>query len=296
MLTCTPETLCDAQFAECLGAPQKTARHEDFPVAHLLPARLRSPVLAYYAFARAADDIADHPRLASREKLFLLSALEKSLCATGHLSVGLHLRQVFTDHALPLSFASDLLKAFRQDAERCSGSTLETANELLDYCRSSAVPVGRFLLHLASIHTEEALLASDALCSVLQILNHLQDVRKDWETLHRGYLPLDWFRDAGIEKFDQIFLSQQDQEKFILVQRRTLVFCEPLLDAASPLPALLRPHAPWLSAQAAATISLAFASHRKVCQGDVLKQKIAPNHWDWGRAMAAALRRRICWW
>ncbi|RUP08101.1 squalene synthase HpnC [Hyphomicrobium sp.] len=167
----------------------KSERDENFPVAsRVVAARHRAPILAYYRFARAADDAADHPTLDAQSKLAILNALEETLlgrsdAATDALALReqLRLRNLSAQHAL------DLLKAFRQDVTK---NRYETWDELLDYCRYSAMPVGRFVLdvHGEPVSTWQH---SDALCTALQIINHLQDCAKDYRNIDRVYIPLD---------------------------------------------------------------------------------------------------------
>ena len=173
----------------------KTSRDENFPVASwLLSEERRAPILAYYRFARAADDVADHPTLPPDEKLALLDRLDEALRGQGApdpeaepLRIQLNLRRLNSRHAL------DLLDAFRQDVRKIRYSDW---GELMDYCRLSAAPVGRFVL---DVHEEDERLwpASDALCSALQLINHLQDCAKDFADLDRVYLPDDILRRHG---------------------------------------------------------------------------------------------------
>jgi len=142
----------------------KTRSDEDFLVGSLLIRRdLRKKVAEFYNFARTADDVADNPELSKEEKLKILAGMEKKA---------------------PDKHAVELLKAFRMDAE---GYEYNTWQDLMDYCRYSAVPVGEFML---DIHGEPFMLyhPSRAMCVILQVLNHLQDRKKDFELLHRVYI------------------------------------------------------------------------------------------------------------
>ncbi|MGC1695126.1 MAG: squalene synthase HpnC [Pseudolabrys sp.] len=173
----------------------KGARDENFPVASwLIRKRHRPVVLAFYEFVRTADDIADHPKLNNAEKLARLDGLERSLLGQGDEPGGLALFAMLNSRGLTARHAQDLLSAFRQDVTK-----LRYANwdELIDYCSRSAMPVGRFVLdvHGAARNTWAA---SDALCAALQIINHLQDCKKDYQTLDRVYIPLDALAAQGI--------------------------------------------------------------------------------------------------
>ncbi len=173
----------------------KMSRDENFPVASwLLSEERRVPILAYYRFARAADDVADHPNLPAEEKLAQLDRLDDALCGRGApdpeaepLRIQLSLQGLNPRHAL------DLLDAFRQDVRKTRYADWD---ELMDYCRLSAAPVGRFVL---DVHEEDERLwpASDSLCSALQVINHLQDCAKDFARLNRVYLPDDILRRHG---------------------------------------------------------------------------------------------------
>jgi len=167
----------------------KSERDENFPVAsRIVSARHRAPILAYYRFARAADDAADHPTLDAQSKLAILDALEETLLGRSDSAIdALALREQLRLRNLSAQHALDLLKAFRQDVTK---NRYDTWDELLDYCRYSAMPVGRFVL---DVHGEpkSTWQHSDALCTALQIINHLQDCAKDYRNIDRVYIPLD---------------------------------------------------------------------------------------------------------
>lgn len=172
----------------------KTAKDENFPVGSLLISRqLRPHVQAYYDFARVIDDIADSETLSAEEKINRLNGMEAVLCKDvpapdrSDVWIARHLHNSFLETGVPFDTATDLIIAFRQDAVKTRYQTLE---ELTHYCRYSANPVGRFLL---SLHKEgpDTVPASDALCTSLQILNHLQDCKTDLIKLDRCYIPLD---------------------------------------------------------------------------------------------------------
>jgi squalene synthase HpnC len=171
--------------------PMSVDHYENFPVASvLLPAALREPVGAIYAFARSADDFADEGDRSPEERLALLNdyrtelAAIKSRCPSQH-PIFLRLRPVIAGHGLPLDLFYDLLDAFSQDIIKTRYATFM---ELKDYCRRSADPVGRLLLKLFRADSADNLRRSDAVCSALQLINHWQDVAIDW-TKDRVYLP-----------------------------------------------------------------------------------------------------------
>jgi squalene synthase HpnC len=168
---------------------------ENFPVASWMVApRHRRPILAFYEFVRIADDIADHPQLSQSDKLAHLDRLEGSLLGRNeHNAAGVALRKALAERDLTPQHAQDLLHAFRQDVTKLR---YEDWDDLLNYCRYSAMPVGRFVL---DVHGEshETWPASDNVCAVLQIINHLQDCVKDYRNLDRVYIPLDEFAVTG---------------------------------------------------------------------------------------------------
>jgi hydroxysqualene synthase len=167
----------------------KTHRDENFPVASwLISEQHRGPILAFYRFARAADDVADHPDLLPGEKLALLDRLGEALSGDGPGDPEAEpLRRALSERGLVSRHAFDLLEAFRMDVRK---NRYADWAELMDYCRLSAMPVGRFVLHVHG-ENEATWPASDALCAALQIINHLQDCGKDYQRLDRVYLPQD---------------------------------------------------------------------------------------------------------
>lgn len=172
----------------------KTSRDENFPVAsHLVAARHRPAILAFYRFARAADDAADHPTLPPQNKLDLLDELEATLFGQAQTPDAVPLRGVLAERGLSAQHPLDLLRAFRQDVEK---RRYETWAELMDYCAVSAMPVGRFVLDVHG-EAQTSWTASDALCAALQIINHLQDCGRDLRNLDRVYLPLDTLAEHG---------------------------------------------------------------------------------------------------
>ncbi len=171
-------------------ASGKGHQDENFPVASWLVRRpLRAPILAFYRFVRAADDVADHPTAGARQKLDQLARMEAALRGdSGADNVeGIALHAVLQERGVTDQHALDLLEAFRRDVTKLRYADW---SELMDYCRYSAAPVGRYVL---DVHGESTALwpANDALCTALQVINHLQDCAKDHRTLDRVYIPLD---------------------------------------------------------------------------------------------------------
>jgi squalene synthase HpnC len=169
---------------------------ENFPVASvLIHPRHRPAILAYYRFARAADDISDNAAAGAEEKLRLLDQMQKSLSgADDVVPEAVALRKIAAELNLTTQHASDLLEAFRRDVVKLRYASWD---ELMDYCRYSAIPVGRFAL---DVHGEnhDTWPTSDALCAALQVINHLQDCGKDYRSLNRVYIPLDVMSAANV--------------------------------------------------------------------------------------------------
>jgi len=165
--------------------------YENFPVASiLLPRKLRQPVSAIYAFARSADDIADEGDASPAARLAQIDSYRtelESIEANRNPGAPIfrQLAQAIRFHDLPIQPFRDLLDAFSQDVIK---SRYATFDELLDYCRLSADPVGRLILHLYRADSDENLVRSDYVCSSLQLINFWQDVAIDWQKT-RIYLP-----------------------------------------------------------------------------------------------------------
>ncbi|WP_407696548.1 squalene synthase HpnC [Sphingomonas abietis] len=176
-------------------ASGKGHKDENFPVASKLVApAFRAPIMAFYRFARLADDIADHLTATPDEKLERLEAMRQGITGESMAEPSaVALRQVMAERRLDPVHALDLLEAFRRDVTKLRYGNWD---ELIDYCRYSACPVGRFVL---DVHGEDRALwpANDALCAALQVINHLQDCAKDYRELDRVYLPQDLLASTG---------------------------------------------------------------------------------------------------
>lgn len=214
----------------------KGHRDENFPVASwIIHPRHRALILAFYNFVRTADDIADHATLSGDEKLALLDLLEAELLGKGESQAeAVNLRRALAEREMPPRHALDLLTAFRMDVTKLR---YETWDEVIHYCRYSAMPVGRFVL---DVHGESASTwtASDAICAGLQINNHLQDCGKDFRTLNRVYLPRDALAAAGasVEQLGQARAAPSLLQCLQSLAARN----EALLDQGRTLPAQVR--------------------------------------------------------
>jgi hydroxysqualene synthase len=194
-----PETA--AAYEHCLR--RATSHYENFPVAsRLLPRRLRGPVAAIYCYARDADDIADEdpgPVEQRRAALRRMQARVRSLDdPSGETEPEWRaLADTLQRFDLPVDLLTDLADAFIQDLDKTRYADF---GEVMAYCRRSANPVGRLLLHLADRATPENLACSDAVCSALQLINFHQDLHQDFAEHGRIYIPLDEMAAHGISE------------------------------------------------------------------------------------------------
>ena len=171
--------------------------YENFPVASLLlPARRRGPVEVIYRFARSADDFADEGSDPPELRLQKLQRYREQLDAPAEPMFH-QVQKVIREHDLPVQLFRDLLDAFAQDVTK---KRYADHAEVLNYCRRSANPVGRLLLHLFKRTTESNLRQSDAICSALQLVNFWQDVDVDHTKDNRVYLPQDDMARFGVSE------------------------------------------------------------------------------------------------
>jgi squalene synthase HpnC len=214
------------------------SHYENFPVAsRLLPARMRPHVAAVYAFARLADDMADEGDRPSADRLADLDAWDACLNAAAlgavqrgepHAEVFLALRHTIEEYRLPVQLLHDLISAFKQDV---TVKRYATWDDLLDYCRRSANPVGRLVLRIAGYDRPELDAASDAVCTALQLTNFWQDLEVDWAKA-RLYIPSSTWQTAGALESD------------LSARRMTPAWRAALADAAGRTRALFEAGAP----------------------------------------------------
>ncbi|MGX9849388.1 squalene/phytoene synthase family protein (plasmid) [Limimaricola litoreus] len=265
------------------GPPTRRARgaaQENFPVGSvLLPAPLRAPVRAFYEVVRAADDIADDPEMEATDKTARLDAIEAGLrgdAAGDARSTRLRRALAECGHPGAEHHAIAMLAAFRADV---AARPCQSWADLDAYCRASANPVGHFLLDLHG-ETPDTHTASNALCTVLQILNHLQDLGEDWRDLGRVYLPGDWLEAAGAVPSD-LGRPALTPELRAAVDR-TLDACTPLMARAAALPGLVRSRR--LRAEIRSIETLARRLHAHLSRRDPLAERVALARADWWRA------------
>ena len=224
----------DAAAADAYCDRLTRGHYENFPVASMLvPRSLRPAVRAIYAFARTADDFADEPdhegarlpRLEAWERM-----LRRAFDGQAEHPIFAALAAAGRRHALPLQPFLDLLAAFRLDVTK---TRYEDFAELRDYCRLSADPVGRLMLHLFGKTDPLLLPLSDALCTGLQLANHWQDAREDFER-GRVYLPREAMRRHGVS--EAALASGPADAAFRALMRECVAHARSFFATARPLP------------------------------------------------------------
>lgn len=264
------------------------AHYENFPVASLLvPRTLRPAVVAIYRFARAADDLADEGDADAPARLAALAAFDAELDA---IAAGRavatppfpELAAAIARHRLPLAPFRDLLSAFAQDV---TTTRYPTFDALRDYCRRSADPVGRLLLHLYGAATPDNLARSDAVCTALQLVNFWQDVAVDWAK-GRVYLPQEDLARHGVTEA-QIAAARCDDGWRSLMRFQT-GRARALLESGRPLTRAL----PWrLGLELAGVLA---GGHRvldriEAVDGDVFRHRPQLARGDWAIVAANAV-------
>ncbi|MBM3409603.1 MAG: squalene synthase HpnC [Betaproteobacteria bacterium] len=210
--------------------------YENFPVASwLVPSHLRPAVVALYRFARTADDIADEGSHSADERRHQLARLDQALCSpsANDPEVVVRLRPFIAEHALPVDQLRALLDAFAQDVHV---SRYPNRESLLDYCRRSANPIGRLLLRLFGADSDSNMRLSDHICSALQLINFLQDVRVDWQK-GRVYLPQDTLGECESSDRDiqRAAEGQPLSQPLARALAHELTFARQMLIAGAPL-------------------------------------------------------------
>jgi squalene synthase HpnC len=260
-------------------ASGKGHRDENFPVASLLISpRHRGVILAFYRFARAADDVADNAAASVDEKHRLLDEMRLSVLGESRSAPeAVALCGAMRERGLNPRHALDLLEAFRRDVTKLR---YRDWDDLMDYCRFSANPVGRFVL---DVHGESRSLwpANDALCSALQVINHLQDCAKDYRDLDRVYIPEDAFASEhiGPEALSDARAAPALRRVIAGLAART---CE-LLQCARPFSTKIRNRR--LACEVAVIQALAEDLNRTLMRRDPLSE---PVHHSKGKALRIA--------
>jgi squalene synthase HpnC len=268
------------------------SHYENFPVASWVgPPALRGAISAIYAFARGADDIADE---GDDPPAVRLAGLDRYAKMLDHIEVAPDMRGAPAEppfealdaairrHALPMAPFRELLSAFRQDVTKPRFADID---ELFDYCRRSANPIGRLLLHLYGVSTEVELGRADAICTGLQLANFWQDIALDW-TKGRVYLPADDMARFGVSE-RQIADGIVDERwrrlmAFEVARTRDLLRSGLPLARALPLRARLE-----LKMVVAGGLRILRAIDR--AEGDVFRRRPVLRRRDWAMMFAATL-------
>jgi farnesyl-diphosphate farnesyltransferase len=259
---------------------------ENFPVGSFLIRRdLRPHVHAFYRFARNADDIADNPDLAADDKIRRLDRMAAILDgAPGEDSpAAAAMRQSLRQTGVTAQHCHDVLRAFRLDAIKLR---YRDWDDLMEYCRYSASPVGRQLLDLHG-ESRDTWPASDALCTALQVLNHLQDCVADYRNLDRVYLPLDTLGEAGITV--EALTAPAASAGLRRAIDRLLDGTEALIATARALPGGVR--ARGLRWESAVIVELAGRLAARLRRGDPVAGRVKLTKSDFAAAFATGMIR-----
>jgi farnesyl-diphosphate farnesyltransferase len=276
---------------DALETPSGKGRgDENFPVGSFLIRKdLRPHVHAFYRFARNADDIADNPALSADDKVRRLDRMGEILDGARVDSPGddspaaSAMRASLAVTGTTAQHCHDVLRAFRLDATKLR---YKDWDDLMEYCRYSASPVGRQLLDLHG-ESRDTWPASDALCSALQVLNHLQDCGDDYRNLDRVYLPLELMGEAAVTVEE--LAAGPASPGMRLVLDRLLDSTDRLIDKAGELPAGVK--ARGLRWEAATIVDLARRLSRRLRRGDPLATRVALSKIDFAAALVTGIAR-----
>ncbi|HEY3919929.1 MAG TPA: squalene synthase HpnC [Stellaceae bacterium] len=259
---------------------------ENFPVGSFLIRRdLRRHVHAFYRFARNADDIADNPAIAAGEKITRLDRMEAVLdgAAGDDSPAATAMRASLFETGTTFQHCRDILRAFRLDTTKLR---YEDWPDLMEYCRYSASPVGRQLLDLHG-ESQDTWPPSDALCSALQVLNHLQDCAADHRNLDRVYLPRQDLDACGASIAE--LQAPQASAGLRCVIDRILDSTDQLIDQARQLPPRVK--SAGLRRECAVIVNLAERLSRHLRRGDPLAVRVKLSPVDFAAALFTGLWR-----
>ena len=262
--------------------------YENFPVASLLlPSRFHHPVALIYRFAREADDFADEGTATDAVRLGRLERYREQLrkIERGHVPDSnwfTELAGVIHNHRLPVSLFYDLLSAFSQDVTRKRYANFP---DVLNYCRRSADPVGRLLLHLFGRATPENLRRSDSICSALQLVNFCQDVEIDF-AMGRIYLPQDEMKSYGVT--EQHIAGRHCDDAWRALIRFQIERARGMLQAGAPLGRAL-PGRIGLEIRATVQGGLRILEKLERAQCDMFRNRPVLKWHDWPVLLARAL-------
>ena len=258
----------------------KNHKQENFPVGSwLLSKKLRPQILIFYKFARAADDIADSPNLTSKEKIKRLNLFKKAIENNKiKIQKAQNLKKICLQNKIKINYALNLLKAFKQDAVK---KRYKNWSELINYCKYSAVPVGRFVIDL---HKERKLSYkySDPLCTALQILNHVQDCKDDYNKINRVYLPSTFLKKYNV-KLQQLKKSHTEKNLRLAIND-ILSHTEKLIKQADKFKKIMKNNK--LSKETTFILEIAKSLLKLLKEKDPLKKKVFLNNFDYIKCFA----------
>ena len=258
----------------------ETAYHnENFPVGMMIPSKLRPLVDMYYQSARFADNIADSNILTKEDKIAKLENIRKAFLAPengNNLLLIRNLGKMFVKERLDASLYTDLLKAFEKDASK---TEIQVWEELVDYCRYSAAPVGRFMLAISDENLSTYLPAEN-LCVLLQLIDHISDIKEDLSLLGRVYIPAELMQKHNVRKSDLGLSYTKPEVKQMLDE--IVKRMEKMQDDAQILPRLIKKIS--LRAEIGVILSLTNSMIKKYKKVDVLQKSPKPSCADWIKA------------
>ena len=258
----------------------KNHKQENFPVGSwLLPQKIRLKILIFYKFARAADDIADSPNLSKSEKIKRLNLFKKAIKSKkGRVPKANDLRKICKKNKIKINHALNLLKAFKQDAVK---KRYKNWTELINYCKYSATPVGRFVIDL---HKEKktSYKFSDPLCIALQILNHIQDCKEDYNKINRVYLPFTFLKKYKV-KLPQLKKNYTEKNLRLAIDE-ILSHTEKLIKQADKFKKIMENNK--LSNETTFILEIAKSLLKLLKKRDPLKNKVVLNKFDYVKCFA----------
>lgn len=265
-----------------------TYHNENFPIGMMISPKLKSLVDMYYHAARFADDIADSNVLEKEQKIAKLEDIAGAFLSPesgNNLPVIRNLGKMFVKENLDASLYTDLLKAFEKDA---SGTKIQVWEELIDYCRYSAAPVGRFMLAISNENVSTYLPAEN-LCVLLQIIDHLGDIKEDLSLLKRIYIPSEIMNEYNIRESDLGLSYTKIEVKHMLsdIVKRL----EKMQDDAKILPRLIKSFS--LRFEINIILSLTNSMLKKYKKVDILQKSPKPSFADWTKAVLTGFWKTI---
>lgn len=283
------ETALNSASVALQSLNHAASHYENFPVASIfLPRQLRQPIALIYSFARQADDFADEGDLTQEQRLSLLNNFRDELdLVQAYIKPKTDffaaLAQMTKLQKLPLAPFYDLLDAFSQDVSK---TRYLNYDEVLDYCRRSANPIGRLLLHLYQASTAKNIELSDNICTALQIINFLQDIAIDFkknEGKQRIYMCQDELAKFGITELQINAYVNAEQA----IDSRWQQFMQFNLQRASAMMRAGKPSGGILKGRIGFELRMIIAGGERIiarinkANGDIFSHRPELNHWDW---------------